>query len=243
MITRNALAASRPLWTRGAAAIANSISGPSRITHNPVSSAFCVPRLGHDRSVLASVPAQRETIRISHRRRLSTSQHRQKSTPDPTSPSPNAVKPPSQPSPSTPLSSPSPSSDSSTVTEVSTDAISVEKKKPPDLPQDTTNSASVRRLLAMAWPQWRLMSVGFVALGGSVAAGTSFPYFAGRIVDHFNPTTPADHLLFDLTVPQSAGLMAAVLLAGCTAGGIRSICLRLSGQRTVALIRFADRLE
>ncbi|GMK53614.1 hypothetical protein CspeluHIS016_0102000 [Cutaneotrichosporon spelunceum] len=98
------------------------------------------------------------------------------------------------------------------------------------------DSATVMKLLSLAKPQWRLLTVGVTCLVISTGVSLTVPYVIGKIIDFFAPGSE-QQLLFGLPLEKAAGVLAIVLLIGAVANSGRSICLRLAGQRTVAQIR------
>ncbi|WVQ99625.1 protoheme IX farnesyltransferase [Kwoniella sp. CBS 9459] len=98
------------------------------------------------------------------------------------------------------------------------------------------DAASIVKLLSLAKPQWRLLTVGVACLSISTAVNLSIPWVIGRIIDFFAPGSEAT-LLFGLPLEKATGALAIVLLIGAAANSGRSIALRLAGQRTVAAIR------
>jgi hypothetical protein len=132
---------------------------------------------------------------------------------------------PSAPVPSTAPPSPS----SSAVVPATTDVSPPATTAKPD-------ASSIYKLLLLAKPQWRLISVGVGCLVISTAVNLSIPYVIGRIIDFFAPGSDAT-LLFGLPLEKATAVLALGLLIGAAANGGRSIALRLAGQRTVARIR------
>ncbi|BEJ13814.1 hypothetical protein CspHIS471_0309880 [Cutaneotrichosporon sp. HIS471] len=111
------------------------------------------------------------------------------------------------------------------------------KVHPGMLPVQTkADSASVMKLLSLAKPQWKLLTVGVTCLVLSTGVSLAVPYVIGKIIDFFAPGSK-ENLLFGLPLEQAAGVLGIVLLIGAIANSGRSICLRLAGQRTVAQIR------
>ncbi|WVF71235.1 protoheme IX farnesyltransferase [Kwoniella sp. CBS 6097] len=98
------------------------------------------------------------------------------------------------------------------------------------------DAASIIKLLSLAKPQWKLLTVGVACLSVSTAVNLSIPWVIGRIIDFFTPGSEAT-LLLGLPLEQATGALAVVLLIGAAANSGRSISLRLAGQRTVARIR------
>jgi hypothetical protein len=70
----------------------------------------------------------------------------------------------------------------------------------------------------------------------STGVNLTIPWVIGRIIDFFTPGSEAT-LLFGMTLPYATATLAAALLVGAAANSGRSVCLRLSGQRTAAAIR------
>lgn len=107
---------------------------------------------------------------------------------------------------------------------------------PPPPPKGDASQASIKELLSLAKPQWRLLTVGIICLAISTSVALAVPYIIGRIIDFFAPGSE-QQLLFGLPLDQAAIALAALLLFGAVANSARSIALRLAGQRTVAQIR------
>ncbi|AAW46499.1 ATP-binding cassette, sub-family b, member 10, mitochondrial precursor, putative [Cryptococcus deneoformans JEC21] len=98
------------------------------------------------------------------------------------------------------------------------------------------DTSSILKLLTLAKPQWKLLTVGVAFLSVSTAVNLSIPWAIGRIIDFFAPGSE-ETLLFGLPLEHATGALAVVLLIGAAANSGRSVCLRLAGQRTVARIR------
>lgn len=82
-----------------------------------------------------------------------------------------------------------------------------------------------------------MITVGVICLVVSTGVNLAIPWVIGRIIDFFAPGSEAT-LLFGLPLEQATAVLALVLLIGAAANSGRSIALRLSGQRTAALIRY-----
>ena len=154
------------------------------------------------------------------------------------SPLPDSIKvtipqPPQSPAPASPTSISTPPT-----TEISPSNPPVQQiKKPPDDPQLSADTASILKLLKLASPQWRLLATGFGCLCISTGVGLAFPYFSARIIDFFNPATDADTMFLGLSLRDAALVMAGTFALGALATTGKSISLKLSGQRTAAMIR------
>ena len=118
--------------------------------------------------------------------------------------------------------------------------------KPPILPvatvdtsQKTPDATSIYKLVSLAFPQWRLISIGVSCMVVSTGVSLTVPWAIGRIIDFFAPGSEAT-LLFGLPLEQATAALAGFLLFGAVANSGRSICLRLAGQRTVAAIRWVE---
>ncbi|ORY26180.1 hypothetical protein BCR39DRAFT_498549 [Naematelia encephala] len=182
------------------------------------------PRISHlSPTSVKSLPCIPSSYNSSYFIRFNSSARSENVKSDSTSSTPVTSSIPSsstQPSPVTPAVSTPPTSTSSPTP--STTSI-------PD-------TASILKLVALAKPQWKLITVGVVCLVISTGVNLSIPWLIGRIIDFFAPGSEAT-LLFGLPLEQAAGVMIAGLLIGAAANSGRSIALRLSGQRTAAAIR------
>lgn len=108
---------------------------------------------------------------------------------------------------------------------------------PPPVKVDAKpDTASLWKLLSLAKPQKKLLTLGVSALIVSTGVSLSVPYIIGKIIDYFAPGSK-ETLLFGLPLEQAAVALAGFLIIGAVANSIRSISLRLAGQRTVAQIR------
>lgn len=108
---------------------------------------------------------------------------------------------------------------------------------PPPVKVDTKpDTASLWKLLSLAKPQKKLLILGVSALVVSTGVSLSVPYIIGKIIDFFAPGSK-ETLLFGLPLEQAAVALAGFLIIGAIANSVRSISLRLAGQRTVAQIR------
>ncbi|EGZ75585.1 putative multidrug resistance protein 2 [Neurospora tetrasperma FGSC 2509] len=97
--------------------------------------------------------------------------------------------------------------------------------------------AEVWRLIKIARPEVKAMSVAFVLLLISSAVTMSIPFSIGRILD-LSTQGPADEVrLFGLTLYQFFGGLAGLLTLGATANFGRIIILRIVGERVVARLR------
>jgi hypothetical protein len=142
---------------------------------------------------------------------------------EPDSPTPPAPTPSSSPaSPSTPFSAPP--------------VTVAPSPSPPAAPQIVSDTASIIKLVSLAKPQWRLLSIGVGCLVVSTGVNLAIPWVIGRIIDFFTPGSEAT-LLFGYPLEQATAFLALALLVGAAANSGRSIALRLSGQRTSAAIR------
>lgn len=155
---------------------------------------------------------------------------------DTSDPSPQPTSDP--PSPSTTVSTPSPTQAAppSEVTVKPSDSADVSKKNEKKEPEGIPDASSIVKLLSLAKPQWRLISVGVFCLVISTGVNLAIPWVIGRIIDYFAPGSEQT-LLFGLPIEQAVGALGIVLLIGAAANAGRSVALRLSGQRTAALIR------
>jgi len=116
--------------------------------------------------------------------------------------------------------------------ETASKAISSTNKKEDESP----DVASIMRMLEFAKPQWKLITAGVFCLVISTGVNLGIPWVIGRIIDFFAPGSDAT-LLFGMPLEWATATMGVLLLVGAAANSGRSIALRLSGQRTAALIR------
>lgn len=107
---------------------------------------------------------------------------------------------------------------------------------PPVKADPKPDTASIWKMLSLAKPQKNLLTLGVAALVVSTGVSLSVPYIIGKIIDYFAPGS-TEVLLFGLPLNQAAVALAGFLIIGAIANSIRSICMRLAGQRTIAQIR------
>ncbi|PGH02518.1 hypothetical protein AJ79_07631 [Helicocarpus griseus UAMH5409] len=95
------------------------------------------------------------------------------------------------------------------------------------------------RLLKIARPEAKILSVAFLCLLISSSITMSIPFSIGKILDIATHSTPegGGNELFGLTLPVFYGVLAGVLALGAAANYGRIIILRIVGERIVARLR------
>ncbi|EEP78441.1 hypothetical protein UREG_03287 [Uncinocarpus reesii 1704] len=91
------------------------------------------------------------------------------------------------------------------------------------------------RLIKIARPEAKILSVAFVLLILSSSVSMSIPFSIGKILDI--ATNPDSNQLFGLSLPWFYGALAGVLTLGAAASYGRIIILRIVGERIVARLR------
>ena len=97
--------------------------------------------------------------------------------------------------------------------------------------------AEVWRLIKIARPEVKALSVAVVLLLISSAVTMSIPFSVGRILDLSTQGSADEVRLFGLTLYQFFGGLAGLLTLGATANFGRIIILRIVGERVVARLR------
>lgn len=95
----------------------------------------------------------------------------------------------------------------------------------------------IARLLKIARPELKLLSiaVGFLAVSSCVTL--SLPYIVGKVLDLVTTTNVENPTLFGLTLTQFFFGLGGLLTLGATANFARIILLRIIGERVVARLR------
>ncbi|KAH7141188.1 ABC multidrug transporter mdr2 [Dactylonectria estremocensis] len=97
--------------------------------------------------------------------------------------------------------------------------------------------AEVWRLIKIARPELRWLSVAFVFLVISSSVTMSIPFSVGRILDLASKGEAEDIRLFGLTLSQFFFSLGAILTVGAMANFGRVVLLRIVGERVVARLR------
>ncbi|OJD12644.1 hypothetical protein AJ78_06799 [Emergomyces pasteurianus Ep9510] len=96
----------------------------------------------------------------------------------------------------------------------------------------------VWRLLKIARPEAKILSVAFLCLLISSSITMSIPFSIGKILDIATHSSPeGGNQLFGLTLPVFYGVLGGVLALGAVANYGRIIILRIVGERIVARLR------
>ncbi|KLJ08858.1 ABC transport system ATP-binding protein [Blastomyces silverae] len=96
----------------------------------------------------------------------------------------------------------------------------------------------VWRLLKIARPEAKILSIAFVCLLVSSSITMSIPFSIGKILDIATHGSPDGvNQLFGLTLPVFYGVLGGVLALGAAANYGRIIILRIVGERIVARLR------
>lgn len=91
--------------------------------------------------------------------------------------------------------------------------------------------SAFRRLLALAWGEWRLFAIGSVFLAISSAAMLSFPQVIRQIIDEALVAKDA------ATINHIALIALGVFAAQSIAGAVRYACFTLAGEKIVVRLR------
>lgn len=94
--------------------------------------------------------------------------------------------------------------------------------------------SEVWRLLKIAAPEFRTLSVAFVLLLISSCVTMAVPFSIGKILDS---ATQPDGIVFGLKLEYFVGAMAALLMTGAAANYGRIVILRVVGERVVSKLR------
>lgn len=97
--------------------------------------------------------------------------------------------------------------------------------------------SEVWRLLLIARPEAKKLSLAFVCLMISSAITMSLPFSIGKIIDASTKTSEDGQFLFGLSPTMFYGALASILAFGAAANYGRIIILRIVGERIVARTR------
>jgi ATP-binding cassette subfamily B protein len=101
----------------------------------------------------------------------------------------------------------------------------------PAVAADDHDARSVRRILALARPEWRMLAAGLVFLAVSSAALLAYPTLVKRVVDEALSSGRSAE------VDRVALIMMAVLVAQGVTSALRYYCFTFAGERVVAKLR------
>jgi len=107
-----------------------------------------------------------------------------------------------------------------------------------NVPHDQKNTLSLsdlRRLLSIAKPETKTLSIagGLLAISSSVTL--SLPFLWGRVIDVF--TNPELLTSFSTSLPQVIAILTGVFLIGSGANTLRIILMHIAGQRIINRLR------
>lgn len=100
---------------------------------------------------------------------------------------------------------------------------------------DPTDNSSVAKLIELAKPERKQLSIAIGLLLVSSSVSMLVPLTIGKLIDFFS--SPEQATFFGLSFPVAAGLLAVTFCVGAAANAGRAILMRLSGQRIVARVR------
>ncbi len=103
--------------------------------------------------------------------------------------------------------------------------------------QGNAGFGEILRLVKVARPELKWLSIAFVFLLISSCVTMSIPFSVGRILDLATKGPAEDARLFGLTLPQFFLGFAAFLTLGAMSNFVRIIMLRIVGERVVARLR------
>ncbi|KIM40361.1 hypothetical protein M413DRAFT_177897 [Hebeloma cylindrosporum] len=95
--------------------------------------------------------------------------------------------------------------------------------------------SSFRKIVALARPEWKPLTIAIGLLLISSAVSMSVPFTIGKLIDFFSSTNP--QIPFGLSVWHASAALLFLFTLGAVATAGRSMLMRLSGQRIVARLR------
>ncbi|KAH9485598.1 ABC multidrug transporter mdr2 [Psilocybe cubensis] len=101
--------------------------------------------------------------------------------------------------------------------------------------KDANGSSSFGKIMSLAKPEWKPLTMAIGLLLVSSAVSMSVPFTIGKLIDFFSTTNP--QIPFGLSVWQASGGLMLLFTLGATANAGRAILMRLSGQRIVGRLR------
>ncbi|KIY49175.1 P-loop containing nucleoside triphosphate hydrolase protein [Fistulina hepatica ATCC 64428] len=97
------------------------------------------------------------------------------------------------------------------------------------------NASSFRKIIALAYPERKRLSLAVGLLFVSSAVSMSIPLTVGKIMDFFS--NPVATIPYDLTLTQASVALFVVLTTGALANAGRIALMRSSGQRIIQRLR------
>ncbi|KAI5118306.1 hypothetical protein M0805_006474 [Coniferiporia weirii] len=105
----------------------------------------------------------------------------------------------------------------------------------PEKSTGAPTGSSFRKIVALAKPERKPLSMAIGLLLVSSSVSLSIPFTIGKLIDFFASSSP--QIPFGLSLVQASSLLLAAFTVGAAANAGRSILMRLSGQRIVAGLR------
>ncbi|KAF8963598.1 ATP-binding cassette transporter [Flammula alnicola] len=97
------------------------------------------------------------------------------------------------------------------------------------------NASSFRKIVSLARPEWKPLSIAIGLLLLSSAVSMSVPFTIGKLIDFFSSMNP--QIPLGLSVWQASAALLLLFTLGAVANAGRAMLMRLSGQRIVARLR------
>ncbi|KJA28809.1 hypothetical protein HYPSUDRAFT_196972 [Hypholoma sublateritium FD-334 SS-4] len=105
----------------------------------------------------------------------------------------------------------------------------------PAVSKGAPNTSSFRKILVLAKPEWKPLTLAIGLLLGSSAVSMSVPFTIGKLIDFFSTQSP--QIPFGLSAWQASAGLLLLFTLGAAANAGRAMLMRLSGQRIVARLR------
>lgn len=112
--------------------------------------------------------------------------------------------------------------------------------------KDSNSSSSFGKIMSLAKPEWKPLTMAISLLLVSSAVSMSVPFTIGKLIDFFSTTNPVSNFIiiektcrsilsaqqipFGLSVWQASGGLMLLFTLGATANAGRAILMRLSGK-------------
>ncbi|EIW80291.1 hypothetical protein CONPUDRAFT_82597 [Coniophora puteana RWD-64-598 SS2] len=99
----------------------------------------------------------------------------------------------------------------------------------------TSNASSFRKVVALARPERKDLTIAVGLLLVSSTVAMSIPFTIGKLIDFFSSPNP--QIPYDLSLAQASAILFVLFTTGAVCNAGRAFLMRMSGQRIVARLR------
>ncbi|KAA1119284.1 ATP-binding cassette permease mdl1 [Puccinia graminis f. sp. tritici] len=121
-----------------------------------------------------------------------------------------------------------------TETKTETETTATKNDQPPKA-ISTVSLSDLRRLIRLAKPETKTLTIAGGLLAVSSTVSLSMPFLWGRVIDVF--TSPEQLSSFSSSLPTVVGVLTGVFLLGSGANTLRIILMHIAGQRIINRLR------